>query len=103
MFLKEIELFLFLNTSFGIMIFISKYYMINIEIAQFIVAVEVLLAILCLTFLYCLHSTFSLHRKKICHLINFYLNQFSTNYIFYNNTYKRIIFFKEIKIPGIAI
>ena len=77
--------------------------MINIWIAQFIVAIEILFAILCLAFLYCLLSSFSLHQKKICHLINFYLNQFSTNYIFHNNKSKLFIFFKEIKIPGIAI
>jgi hypothetical protein len=68
------------------MIFISKYYIINILIAQFNVAIEILFAILCLTFLYCLHSTLSLHLNKIFCLINFVstnsqriLNEFSTN------------------------
>src|SRR5690554_4195048 len=96
------------------MIFISKYYIINIEIAQFNVAIEVLFAILYLTFLYCLHSTFSLHQKNIFRLINFYLNEFSTNsqrilnefstsFIFHNNKTKLFILFEEIKIPGITV
>ncbi len=88
------------------MIFISKYYIINIEIAQFIVAKEFLFAILCLAFLYCLHSTFSLHQKKIFCLI--YFDSRNSQGIlkelyFYNNKTKLFIVFEEIKIPGIAI
>ena len=88
------------------MIFISKYYIVNIWIAQLIVATEFLFAILCLTFLYILHSTLSLHQKRISHLIKFYLNEFSTNSQrkhFHNNKTKLFILFEEIKIPGIAI
>jgi hypothetical protein len=77
--------------------------MINNEIAQFIVAIEVLFAILCLIFLYILHSTLSLHQKRISHLISFYLNVFSTNIIFHNNKTKLYILFEEIKIPGITV
>jgi len=100
-----------------IMIFISKYYIINIEIAQFIVAKEFIFAILCLAFLYCLLSTFSFHLNKIFCLINFdsrnsqgILKEFSRNsqgilneLYFYNNKTKLFIVFEEIKIPGIAI
>ena len=84
------------------MIFISKYYIINIEIAQFIVAIEVLFAILCLTFLYCLLSTFSLHQNKIFCLINFDSTNSQRKH-FHNNKTKLFIFLEEIKIPGIAI
>ena len=89
-----------------IMIFISKYYIVNIWIAQFIVAKEFLFAILCLAFLYCLLSTFSFHLNKIFCLINFdstnsqgILNEL----YFYNNKTKLFIVFEEIKIPGITI
>ena len=88
------------------MIFISKYYIINIEIAQFIVAIEVLFAILCLTFLYCLLSSFSLHLNKIFCLINFdstNSQRILNENIFYNNKSKLFILFEEIKIPGITV
>jgi len=57
------------------MIIISKYYIVNIEIAQFIVAMEILFAIFDLVFLLRSHTWIS--KRK--HLFQYQINQFSYN------------------------
>ena len=73
--------------------------MINNEIAQFIVAIEILFAILCLTFLLILHSTLSFHLNKIFCLINFVSTNSQRKILFLIIKRNYLFSLKKLKFP----